>query len=325
VQYNVPATSSTQDHNGNEIDFTGDTVTEMYRYNTPGQVVGKRLRVTRADTLNENLTADLNASWAYNNEGKLTGVSYPGDNNYYVSPSYSYTYDGMGRLAGMMETENAPFTVTLVSGVTYNAAGQMTTGLDTRTYNSMGQLTSVNADAVNMTYHYSATQNNGKITSQVDNLTAEQVTYAYDSLNRLMAAQAGSSWGQGFAYDPFGNLTDKTVLAGAVPTLHVVPDPVTNHMGGEDANGNSGGAAWDAENRMIAVGATFRAAYDAQNKRVWSCIGYTPCTEAYFFYGPDGKLLAQFTPVYTLAYHDYETNQNYPVSFTFRNTPNTRA
>jgi hypothetical protein len=231
VQYNVPSLSNTLDNNEHEIDFTGDAVIEMYSYSTPGQVVSKRLRVTRADTLNENLTADLNGSWAYNNEGKLTGVNYPGDpNGNYAPPSYSYSYDGMGRLAGM--TETAPTSLTLVSGVTYNAAGQMTTGLDARTYNSMGQLTNINAGSLNITYNYSATQNNGKINSQVDNLTGEQVTYAYDSLSRLISAQAGSSWGQGFGYDPFGNLTDKTVLAGSVPTLHVVPDPWTNHMGG---------------------------------------------------------------------------------------------
>jgi RHS repeat-associated protein len=296
----------------------------MYSYTVPGQVAGKRLRVTRADTLNETLTADLNGSWSYNNEGKLTGVNYPGDpNGNYAPPSYSYSYDGMGRLAGM--TETAPTSLTLVSGVTYNAAGQMLTGLDTRTYNSMGQLTSV----YGITYNYSAAQNNGKITSQVDNSSGEQVTYAYDSLNRLISAQAGSSWGQGFAYDPFGNLTDKTVLAGSVPTLHVVPDPLTNHMGGEDANGNSGGATWDVENRMIANG-TARAAYDAQNKRVWSCTTaasylWFPCTsETYFFYGPGGKLLAQFTPVYTLAWRDQQY-QNHPATFTFQNTANTRA
>src|SRR5258707_5359789 len=100
----------------------------------------------------------------------------------------------------------------------------------------MGQLTNVHSGSMNITYNYSATQNNGKITSQVDNLTGEQVTYAYDSLQRLISAQAGSSWGQGFAYDPFGNLTDKTVLAGSVPTLHIVPDPLTNHVAGEGAN-----------------------------------------------------------------------------------------
>src|SRR5258708_29089430 len=142
----------------------------------------------------------------------------------------------MGRLGGM--TENVPYNVTILSAVTYNASGQMTQmGSETRSYNVMGQLTNVHSGSMNITYNYSATQNNGKITSQVDNLSGEQVTYAYDSLHRLISAQAGSTWRQGFPYDPFGNLTDKTALAGTVPTMHIVPDPITNHLGGQNANG----------------------------------------------------------------------------------------
>src|SRR5258708_14870667 len=137
-------------------------------------------------------------------------------------------------------------------------------GSETRSYNVMGQVTNIHSSSMNITYNYSATQNNGKITSQVDNLSGEQVTYAYDSLNRLISAQAGSSWGQGFAYDPFGNLTDKTVLAGSVPTLHIVPDPLTNHVGGEDANGNPAGTMV-AENRLSVAGLT-RYAHDDRDK-----------------------------------------------------------
>ena len=41
-----------------------------------------------------------------------------------------------------------------------------------------------------MTYAYSATQNNGKITQQTDGTTGETVVYQYDSLNRLASAVA---------------------------------------------------------------------------------------------------------------------------------------
>jgi RHS repeat-associated protein len=233
----------------------------------------------------------------------------------------------MGRLAGMSET--APSTITMLSGVTYNAAGQMTQmGSESRTYNVMGQLTNVHNGTFNITYNYSSTQNNGKITSQVDNLTGEQVTYAYDSLNRLISAQAGSTWGQGFAYDPFGNLTDKTALAGSVPTMHIVPDATTNHLGGEDANGNPPGQM-DAESRLIISG-TMRYSYDGQNKRVWACTAsgtysWMPCTsDTYYFYSPSGKLMTQFTTVYTLAYTDQQ-NVHHPATLTFQNSSNTRA
>src|SRR5271169_2270818 len=108
------------------------------------------------------------------------GVTYSGDpNGIPTAPSYTYAYDAMARLNTMTDGNGG----TVVGGATYNAAGQMTSGVDTRTYNSMGQLTGITyVSSLNVTYTYSATQNNGKITSQTDNLSGEQVTYAYDSL-----------------------------------------------------------------------------------------------------------------------------------------------
>src|ERR1700723_468420 len=64
-----------------------------------------------------------------------------------------------------------------------------------------------------------------------DNVSGEQAVYAYDALNRLASATAASgSWGQSYAYDGFGNLTDQNVTAGSAPAYHVVPDPNTNHL-----------------------------------------------------------------------------------------------
>ena len=112
---------------------------------------------------------------------------------------------------------------------------------ESRTYNSMLQLTQLTAPGVNITYAYSATQNNGKITSQTDNISGEQVQYTYDVLNRLATAQAtNNSWGQSYNYDGFGNLTDQNVIAGSAPAYHAVFDYTTNRVSGAcaDANGN---------------------------------------------------------------------------------------
>ena len=56
---------------------------------------------------------------------------------------------------------------------------------------------------MNLHYTYSATQNHGKITTQKDKLSGEDVQYTYRTLNRLIAASttaasdaAGVSWGQ---------------------------------------------------------------------------------------------------------------------------------
>src|SRR5205085_1135299 len=83
----------------------------------------------------------------------------------------------------------------LITSTSYGPAGELLSmggtgwGSETRSYNSMLQLTQlVSGSSVNVVYDYSPTQNNGKITSQRDYVSGEQVNYAYDSLNRLMAA-----------------------------------------------------------------------------------------------------------------------------------------
>ena len=43
--------------------------------------------------------------------------------------------------------------------------------------------------ALNIQYGCTATQNNGKITSQSDVMSGEQIAYTYDALNRIASAQ----------------------------------------------------------------------------------------------------------------------------------------
>ncbi len=144
----------------------------------------------------------------------------------------------MGRLSTLSDGANTP------QAASYGPSGELLSihsfVNEQRPYDSMLQLTGVGNGAVSISYSYSATQNNGKITSQTDNLSGEQIVYTYDALNRLASAQATSgAWGQSYNYDGFGNLTDQNVIAGSAPSYHVVPDPNTNHLGGEDPNGVS--------------------------------------------------------------------------------------
>jgi hypothetical protein len=61
------------------------------------------------------------------------------------------------------------------------------------TYNSLVQLTGISRGSVSLTYNYTAGQDNGKIASTTNNTTGEQVVYQYDTLNRLIQAQAASN------------------------------------------------------------------------------------------------------------------------------------
>jgi RHS repeat-associated protein len=173
----------------------------------------------------------------------------------------------------------------IISNATYGAAGQLLsmTGAngapsETRTYNSIGQMTELQSGGLDIQYAYSATQNNGKITSQYDAISGEQIVYTYDSLNRLASA-TGSGWGQSYTYDGFGNLTNVATTKGSTPTLVTTYDPATNRQTGEcaDANGNICGdnLVYDVENRIVRKGVLWAGHPDAAysyapgNKRVW--------------------------------------------------------
>lgn len=188
---------------------------------------------------------------------------------------------------------------TIIAGASYGPANEVTsiTGAsggwagESRTYNSLKQLTGISAGsgAVNVTYAYPSTQNNGKITSETDGgYGGEVITYTYDNLNRLIAASDQPtftfSWGQSYSYDGFGNLTNVSVTQGTAPTFSQSYN-VDNHAGGEDLNGNPGNvplpaygtsepATYDVENRLVAIAGTSTNptafySYDPSNKRVW--------------------------------------------------------
>jgi YD repeat-containing protein len=90
-------------------------------------------------------------------------------------------------------------------------------------------------------------------------VTGEEVSYTYDSLQRLTAAATTGSggWGTAYGYDGFGNLWSKTQTKGNPPQLSVTYDRTTNRQDGVsyDANGNPAtingiGVGWDEENRL---------------------------------------------------------------------------
>src|SRR5260370_12490719 len=131
-------------------------------------------------------------------------------------------------------------------------------GTERSTYKSMLQLTNHTTcgyGGQNITYTFPSATNNGKISSQTDNLSGETITYQYDSLNRLIQA-SGSGWSQSQSYDGFGNLTNRS---GTMPMSTPV-DPATNRLSmavvNSDATGNmtsNGYYAYHAQNRRAQI------------------------------------------------------------------------
>jgi RHS repeat-associated protein len=131
-----------------------------------------------------------------------------------------------------------------------------------------------------------------------DWVTGEEVTYAYDALNRLQSAvTAGPEWGLDFAYDGFGNKTSQIVTKGTGPGLTLGIDQNTNRVIGAtyDANGNQyppGGAGYDVFNRLQWHQGEWYG-YAADNRRVYKSSTNGSNVEI-TFWGIDGRRLVTF-------------------------------
>ena len=113
---------------------------------------------------------------------------------------FAYGFDAMGQPTTM--TSNGGGATNWISGVTYNhlgmptaiTAGNSQVAGETRAYNELGQLKQIVSGAYRFDYNFSATANDGRITSQtafLNGSSQETVTYSYDSLNRMTNAIGG--------------------------------------------------------------------------------------------------------------------------------------
>ena len=260
------------------------TFTEMFGYSTQGAGVSQRLRIARPSLA----YTDLNAFYQYDIEGRVTGLQYPSwwnGSTTTAGPHVGYSFDTMGR---PIKLTDLVANTDMISNASYGSAGQLTDFWgpqfsESYSYNSLLQKTRVANYTVNKLYNYPATGNNGKIVSEHDNNTLEDVNYTYDSLNRLASAYTSDNasvaqWGQSFTYDGFGNLTDQNLIKGTAPQMHVAYNAATNRQTGDtaDANGNITNfngvtSVYDVENRLQSTNysGTVRYGYSPQNKRVW--------------------------------------------------------
>ncbi len=320
---------------GTGPDGTGwNGATYEYQYNAAGQTTGKRMVVNRTGYAGGSVTLD--AYWTYDNEGRMITAQYPvvydQNTSSQTSTAYTYHYDTMGRPSSMVLGIGSPYNNAVASGVQYNASDQVTqtsyieyggppgvnSFSESRNYNAMNQLTSlVDTESsypnsiFSEQYMYSSGQNNGQISSVVEG-TGETVSYQYDRLKRLIAANSTVGWSQQYTYDGFGNMTYKS------GNFNAQADPATNRLvgiGTYDANGNlyQGNWTYDAENRLIGVdaGGGERYMYDPSNKRIYKQNNSAILSgggETYYFYGLDGKVMGEYQ--ISPGGQDYEMTMN---------------
>ena len=167
----------------------GGQWTEMYAYNSPGSALKKKLLVSRG--VNE---PALESTYTYNNEGQMVSTTYP-----LAGATYTYTFDSIGRPLSLSDGST-----NVASAAAYNAASQLTSltfgpggntpWIETRQYNTLGQMTRMTISSViDYQYTFPTSTNNGRITKVKDWITGEEVNYTYDSLNRLLTAATTST------------------------------------------------------------------------------------------------------------------------------------
>ena len=102
---------------------------EMYQYTAAGLMLGKRLWAETSAATGQPVSTDtLQASYTFDNEGRMTGQQYPGAQPVgggadVPGETFAYGYDAMGRPATMTSGGGA---TSWISGVTYNHLGMPT-------------------------------------------------------------------------------------------------------------------------------------------------------------------------------------------------------
>ncbi len=293
--------------------------TQYFSYTSAGRIATKRLQLftEHGGDPTQSSTAWWDVSYTYNAYGQVVTTKYP-DSPSGTGITYTTGYDSMQRPNTLSDSRGST-----VTGVVYNAADQplqtqFSFGggpfVEYRSYNALNQLTSINGFVqqpymptgrnLNVSYTYSATQNNGQITGVVDNVFGQSVSYGYDALKRLTSATAvGGSypWSQNYAYDGFGNMTAKT---GSGSNFTVAVDASTNRLDniGYDLNGNAlndptgGMYTYDLANRLASANGLEEYMYGADNKRLSKYVGGSYPNQTVYVYGAQGELLSLAAP-----------------------------
>ena len=152
------------------VSSTLPTFSEAYACTQPGSVASKQLSIAQSGYSGLSLTG----SWTYDNEGKMTSVTYPSVSNH--SGTYTTSYDGLARPSTLVDNSSN----TWAGGVSYGPSNELLSiNSESRTYNSLLQLTSIGAPYFSQQYTYPTNgTNNGKATGLTD-ASGEQVVYAY--------------------------------------------------------------------------------------------------------------------------------------------------
>lgn len=203
---------------------------ERFSYTVSGRLAAK--------TLSPQDGKPFIGTFSYDNEGRLTTYApsgvYSSGGTAIQQGTRQWTYDALGRPLALTYYDANSVATALTANAVYNSAGQIKSyvraavlqynaGNDLAgvyqsetlnfSFNALGQVVQQSGGswAPNIQYQYSATANDGRVQSRIDQYaggSAATSSYMYDSLGRLSSASSAGAlaWGQSYVYDPFGNL-----------------------------------------------------------------------------------------------------------------------
>lgn len=235
--------------------INGVTKSAVYTYNADGT----------AHSIQDFGGSNSTVTYAYNNTGLPVSAIDSGHGLNFVT---SGGYAAPGLLTGMVQGYTSGFTG-ITSSNQFNNRLQPSALLAT---------TPPSTKVFSLTYGYGTSgYDNGNIQQITDGVnSAHSATFAYDQLNRLTTAQAGSTWGDTYVYDPWGNLLQKTQVSGTAQgeNLSISVNGNNKVLGlGYDLAGNvttdniPNTYTYDAEGRIATVSG-YTYTYDGNGLRV---------------------------------------------------------
>jgi RHS repeat-associated protein len=246
--------------------------TVSFTYNESGWLTEETRQFT-------GVSGTLTTEYEYDYDGRLTSIVYPSGR----VVTLTYAVDNgltVDRLSGltMSTVAGTAATVTLLSGIVDNAAGQLTQRAlgngavtESRTFNGMNQLTGIAAAADSVTllslaYGY-GTANNGRIRARADALNSDHsVAYGYDGLQRLTGVTAqDESWSIGWQFDEYGNRLHQNATGWAA---NRVANATNRSFDGNNRFDETGYAYDEAGNvtQVPSGGGTAAFAYDGEGR-----------------------------------------------------------
>ena len=272
------------------------TYIESYGYTVAGDMSAKGLTVYKSSG-----QVSIGGSFAYDSEGKLSTLTYPGSGYASAGIVQSYLYDSMSRLTGVSDTEAigtvsgctppASGTVTWGTGGLYNAAGQLTdlerfaavggtcTGFSEGYFNEHWQYNALNQ----LTEVDTSTQSNGYPVSNPNPGAANVFFTRYNfsatqNNGQVMSVDDARQSGANIAYsyDALKRLTKATTAGwtqnigydgfGNITSKDVPSGSAEPTFPGAVSNKNwLAGVGYDLNGNALAVNA-FQLNYDAENR-----------------------------------------------------------